>query len=800
MAVNIGPKIGIDGEAEYRKQINNIIQSTKTLKSEYQSLESTVNKSKNPFKNFAAELDNNKKKHDILSEALTKNREKLETLQQMAAQASEKFGENATQTLKWKQAVADAEAECGRLEAELKQIPSSLESVGSAMQSVGSKMTSVGKDLSMKVTAPLVGIGTIAAKNFAEVDKTMQLTNATMGNTEEQAKALSKAMKDAASNSTFGMSDAATATLNFARAGLDAAQAAAALAPAMNLAAGEGGDLATVSAGLVGTINGFGASFEETGHYADVFAAACNNSALDVNSLANSMGVAAPVFKTAGSSIEDAAIALGIMANNNIDADKASNALKTGLMRLADEQGAVTKSMEEYGIAASDIWGENGQLKSITEVQKNLHDSFADLNEQQQLAAASAIFGKNQGAAWLALINAAPSDVDKLAKSIENCDGVTQDMADAMMSGFGGSMEKLKSSIDVASASFGEALAPSIEKIAGGIQKAVDWFNSLSDSQQEMVAKVGILVAAIGPLLVVGGTLISSIGTIVGAIGTIGPALTLLTGPFGLVVAGIAAAVEIGVILYKNWDTISAKAAELGESISQKWDAIKTKTVETWDAAKNKVGEAADFMKDIAGRRISEIRNAYEENGGGIRGAAAATWEVLTTQFKVGFDVLDKLTNGKLTEIKDAFFGRFNELKDSALNWGRDIISGLVDGIRNGINDVKNAANEVAQSIRDRLHFSEPDVGPLKDFHTYMPDMMNGLAKGMISNLGAVESAANLVAGAISTPMQSTSVSNSYGGFNIVVNAADGQSASDIADEIEARIAEKISRQESVWA
>lgn len=800
MAVNIGPKIGIDGEAEYRKQINNIIQSTKTLKSEYQSLESTVNKSKNPFKNFAAELDNNKKKHDILSEALTKNKEKLETLQQMAAQASEKFGENATQTLKWKQAVADAEAECGRLEAELEQIPSKLESVGSAMQSVGSKMTSVGKDLSMKVTAPLVGIGTIAAKNFAEVDKTMQLTNATMGNTEEQAKALSKAMKDAASNSTFGMNDAATATLNFARAGLDAAQAAEALAPAMNLAAGEGGDLATVSAGLVGTINGFGASFEETGHYADVFAAACNNSALDVNSLANSMGVAAPVFKTAGSSIEDAAVALGVMANNNIEADKAANALKTGLMRLADEQGAVQKSMESYGIAVSDIWGDNGQLKSITEVQKNLHDSFADLNEQQQLAAASAIFGKNQGAAWLALINSAPSDVDKLAKSIENCDGVTQDMADAMMSGFGGSMEKLKSSIDVASASLGEALAPSIEKIAGGIQKAVDWFNSLSDSQKEMVAKVGVLVAAIGPLLVIGGTLISSIGTIVGAIGTIGPALTLLTGPFGLVVAGIAAAVAIGVTLYKNWDTISAKAAEIGDAISQKWDAIKTKTVETWDAAKNKVGEAADFMKDIAGRRISEIRNAYEENGGGIRGAMAATWEALTTQFKSGFDVLDKLTNGKLTEIKDAFFGRFKELKDSALNWGRDIISGLVDGIRNGINDVKNAANEVAQSIRDRLHFSEPDVGPLKDFHTYMPDMMKGLAQGMVSNLGEVENAANQVAGAIAAPMQSASVSNNYGGFNIVVNAADGQSASDIADEIEARIAEKIARQESVWA
>ena len=85
-------------------------------------------------------------------------------------------------------------------------------------------------------------------------------------------------MEDAARNSTFGMSDAANASLNFARAGLTAEQAAAALAPAMNLAAGEGGDLDTVSQGLVGTINAFGDSFEKTGDYADVFANACNNS------------------------------------------------------------------------------------------------------------------------------------------------------------------------------------------------------------------------------------------------------------------------------------------------------------------------------------------------------------------------------------------------------------------------------------------------------------------------------------------------------------------------------------------
>ena len=143
-------------------------------------------------------------------------------------------------------------------------------------------MEQAGKDLTMKVTAPIVAAGTVAVKNFAEVDKTMTLANQTMGNTAEEAELLDRAMSEAASNSTFGMNDAAQAVLNFARAGLDAQQAAQALAPAMNLAAGEGGNLDTVSAGLVATIKGFQDGFDQASRYADVFAAACNNSALDV--------------------------------------------------------------------------------------------------------------------------------------------------------------------------------------------------------------------------------------------------------------------------------------------------------------------------------------------------------------------------------------------------------------------------------------------------------------------------------------------------------------------------------------
>ena len=304
------------------------------------------------------------------------------------------------------------------------------------MKEFGGKVESAGKTLTTHVTLPLAAVGAAGVASFAEVDKTMQLTNKTMGNTEEEAQLLNKAMKEAAANSTFGMKDAATATLNFARAGLDAEQAASALAPAMNLAAGEGGDLDTVSAGLVATINGFHGSFEDAGHYADVFAAACNNSALDVDSLSHAMSVAAPIFSSAGYSVNDAALYMGVMANNGIDADKAANSLKTGLARLVSPAKEGAEMMDKLGIS---VTNSDGTMKDSITIQRELHDAFGKLSESEQIAAASAIFGKNQMAPWLALINTAPEDVGKLNESLETCAGTTDEMAEAMMSGFGGS-------------------------------------------------------------------------------------------------------------------------------------------------------------------------------------------------------------------------------------------------------------------------------------------------------------------------------------------------------------------------
>ena len=610
-------------------------------------------------------------KQELLSKRVEESKQKVEKLKDAQKQLDAKnVDKTSREYQELEREIVKAEAEQKKFEKELRKLQNvKLTALGEQFKQIGDKMMSAGKSLSMYVTAPLTAVGVAGAKSFAEVDKTMQLTNSTMGNTAEQAEMLNKAMKDAAANSTYGMSDAATATLNFARAGLSAEEAASALAPAMNLAAGEGGNLDTVSGGLVATINGFGGSFDEAAQYADVFANACNNSALDIDSLSQSMSVAAPIVSAAGYKVNDAALYMGVMANKGIEANVAANSLKTGFARLVGGSADVQKQLDALGVS---IVNADGSMKDTVTIQKDLHEAFAGLSESEQIAAASTIFGKNQMSNWLALINTAPDEVSALSAALDE-EGTTAEMAEAMMSGFGGSLEKLKSSVDVAKTSLGEALAPIILKVAEGIQKLVDWFNSLSPTAQRIIAVVGAIVAAIGPLLIVGGAIMTGLGNlliygpmIVQMIGGVGAAIKgLLAGAFNPWVIGIGLAIAAGVLLYKNWDKVKAFALALWNNlktvfdgikntVTTVWNAIKTVTMAVWDGIKNAIMTRINLAKAIVTTAINGIKaiiNGISSVIGNVRNAFNSIKSAMTSPIQSAKDTI----SGIIKKLKGLF-------------------------------------------------------------------------------------------------------------------------------------------------
>lgn len=585
-----------------------------------------------------------------LTTSIDSTKQRLETLKEAAAQMKLAGNDNGPEWDALQREIAETEQKLKGLNAEMDKFGSvgaqKIAAAGEQVQQVGEKIEGAGKAI-MPASAAVIGFGTVAASKYAEVDKVMTLTNQTMGNTADQAELLESAMAKAASNSTYGMSDAANACLNFARAGLTAEESAAALAPAMNLAAGEGGNLDTVSAGLVATINGFHDTFDNASHYADVFAAACNNSALDVDSLSHAMSVAAPIFSAAGYSVNDAALYMGVMANNGIDADKAANSLKTGLARLVSPAKEGAEMMDKLGISVTNA---DGSMKDSVTIQKELHDAFSKLSESEQIAAASAIFGKNQMAPWLALINTAPEDVNELSDSLSNCAGTTDEMAKAMMSGFGGSIEQLKSSLDVLITMLGKTLSEFLVPIIQKISEFLNWLNSLDAGTRKIIVTIGMVIAAAGPVLIFIGkvtqgvgalmklapTIVTAFGKIKTVVGVVGGALkglwaAMLANPITIVIAAIAALVAGFIYLWNN-------SEEFRQFWINLWENIKNAVQVAWEAITTWITTAWENIRTTAETVWTAISTFFSTTWENIRLNIETAWTAITTFFSTAWE------------------------------------------------------------------------------------------------------------------------------------------------------------------
>lgn len=123
-------------------------------------------------------------------------------------------------------------------------------------------------------------------------------------------------------------------------------------------------------------------------------------------------------------------------------------------------------------------------------------------------------------------------------------------------------------------------------------------------------------------------------------------------------------------------------------------------------------------------------------------------WDVISGVIKVALDLLTGNWGKAWKDFKQIFVDAWNDLKilfgdlaSNAVQWGKDMIQGLIDGIMGMIDLVKNAVGNVADVIAQYLHFSTPDVGPLAEYEKWMPDFMTGLAQGIKNSKSVVTEA-----------------------------------------------------------
>ncbi|HEY8394934.1 MAG TPA: phage tail tape measure protein, partial [Thermaerobacter sp.] len=344
----------------------------------------------------------------------------------------------------------------------------------------------------------------------------------------------------------------------------------------LNAAAASGEDFAMVTEIMVAAMSGFGLQAKDMAHIADVLAAAANASAIDIRDLGYTFKYIAPVARAAGQSLEEMAAATAILGNAGIKADQAGTTLRMALIRLAKPPKEAKKWLDKLGISVTDS---SGRMRPLSDIIAQLSARFKNLTQDQQLAAAAAIFGAEAMSGMMALIKAGPEPLRQLTNEFRNADGTAQQMAETMMDNLPGAIEQLKGALESAAIGIGSNLVPTIRLLVDMLTALVDRFNALPEPMQRFIA-IGATVAAgllllAGPLLMLLAALPSIHAGWLSVTAVMSKLLPLLT-PVGGILLGIVAAAAL---LYAAWRT---NFGGIRDITLQLWSQIVAKFREAW--------------------------------------------------------------------------------------------------------------------------------------------------------------------------------------------------------------------------
>lgn len=326
-----------------------------------------------------------------------------------------------------------------------------------------------------------------------------------------------------------------------------------------------------------------------------------------------------------------------------------------------------------------------------------------------------------------------------------------------------------------------EAIMPAVsnamELAAGAIEKITRFFSTLPEPAQKFATIIGTLIVVLGALAP---AILSAVA-----------AFTLLQAPL-LPVIGIIAAVVAGVALlvaaFKNlWETNEGFRQAVGEIWAQIQSAISVALSmiqqiisafvqlvsiiwEQWgDTIMAVVKNTITMITTLIQEGLNIIQNIIKLFSSILQGDWKGAWEavkailssvlnIIKTLVSTAFNNLVSIISGVGSKIgsavKSAFSSAISYIKSlpsKAVGWGRDFINGLKNGIMSGVNAIVNAVKNVASRIRSFLHFSRPDEGPLRDYETWMPDMLTGMADSVYKNLDIIQDAAKTISGTINS-------------------------------------------------
>ena len=705
----------------------------KALKSVNTSIRSTQSALKDVNRLLKLDPSNTEllsQKQRLLKDAIAATKEKLDSLKVAQEQAKQQLengelGQDKYDALQ--REIVETEEELRRLQQEAATTNTALSKIdvaGQKMETVGNSIAGAGKKM-MGVTTVIGGVGVAAVKTAADFDSAMSQVAAVSGATGKDFDALRNKAREMGAKTKFSATEAAEAMNYMAMAGWKTEDMLDGIEGVMNLAAASGEDLATTSDIVTDALTAFGLSAKDSGHFADILAAASSNANTNVSMMGETFKYCAPIAGALGFSAEDTAEAIGLMANAGIKSSQAGTALRTIMNNLAGDVKISGKAIGDVTIATTNA---DGSMRDLSDILADCRSAFGNLTESEKAQAAESLVGKNAMSGFLALMNAGQGDIDKLSSAIDNCDGSAEKMAMTMQDNLAGQLTILKSQLQELAISFGDILMPAIRSIVSKLQGFVDKLNGMDEGTKRTIVTIALLVASIGPLLVIIGTAISKIGVAMqgfvklangisklkiaiqggtGVLGKLGATLGGISAPVLAVVAVIAVLVAAFVHLWKTNEGFR--------------DAI----IGTWNRIKDTISGFCQGIVDrlnALGFQFTDIVDVLKTVWDGFCQVLAPIFEGVFNNIA---NILSTVT-GVITGILDVFIGIFTGNWSQAWTGVKEIFSSVWNGISSFFTNILNVIKGVADVVLGWFGTSWNEVWT--NIKTFFEGIWNGIA------------------------------------------------------------------------
>lgn len=547
-----------------------------------------------------------------------------------------------------------------------------------------------------------------------------------------------------------------------ALAGWDTQQSMDALPGVLNLAAASGMDLANASDAVTDILSAFGMQASDAGMAADQFAYAQANANTSADQLTEAMsncGVNANGF---GQDLTQTNAVLMALSNEMLKGAPAGTALSAV---FRDMGNAMKDGCIQIGKTKVQITDSKGNFLDMTEIIKGVEKATNGMSESERQAALSSTFTADSIKAMGILLNEGSDKVAGYADQLENCGGSAEKMAEVMNDNLNGQITALKSALEGAAISIGEALLPMIKGLVSVLQGALTWFNGLNSGVKTTIVTVGLVVASIGPLLLILGSLASAIGNLIelkallaessilssaigrvsglftslGAIitGTVIPALQslwafMLANPITLVIAAIAALVAGFIYLWNNcesfrnfwinlWDNIVETVQNIptyfqnalnaiGDTFNSIKETITTKLSETWQSITTWCSDTYNSFIEWGTNLITNIGNWFNELPSRIGYALGfalgtiASWIVNTwNYFTTNIPKWIESIGQWFSELPGKIGTWLTNTYNNVISWGSNMLSKAIETGTNFVNNVVNFIKNLPTTVYNWL-------------------------------------------------------------------------------------------------